>query len=689
MAEKNLLKYEELKAQVNFHNYRYHVLDAPVISDLEYDRLLNELKRIEADHPDWVTSDSPTQRAGAKPADRFEKIRHPRAILSLANAFGADDARAWFERVRKLDDRVETARFVVEPKIDGLSVVLHYRDGLFVQGATRGDGEIGEDITSNLRTVRAIPLRIPVQTTDKPSSMVNRPPSYLVVRGEAFIPNKEFEELNRRLEEAGEKTYLNPRNTAAGSLRQLDPQLTASRPLTLLVYQIVYSESGEVPTSQWEILEYLKALGFPVTDVAKRFSDLESAIAYTETWNKGRDKLPYEADGMVIKIDDLNLAADLGFVGKDPRGAIAFKFPAREVTTTLNDIGVAVGRTGVLTPYAVLEPVEIGGVVVERATLHNFDFIAEKDIRVGDRVLVKRAGEVIPYIIGPVVDARSGKERAYKPPSKCPACGQAVEHFEGEVAWYCVNAACPAQLVRNIEHFVSRGAMDIVGLGTKIVEKLIETEKIKDAADIYTLTREDILEAVTKKERKTKAEPPGKNADNLLSAIEASKRRPLNRLIAALGIHGVGEVMAGDLSRAFGNLSALSKASAEELQQIEGLGPNIAESIVDWFAQPANQNVVKKLKAAGVDPKVQLSDVGKQSGKLSGLTFVVTGTLPTLTREGVKELIENNGGKVTDSVSKKTSYLVLGENPGSKADKARALGVKILDESGLRKLINS
>ncbi len=687
MTEKTSARYEELKAQVNFHNHRYHVLDKPLISDFEYDRLLNELKRIETDHPDWVTSDSPTQRVGAKPADRFEKIRHPRSILSLANAFGADDARAWLERIKKLDDRVERAKFVVEPKIDGLSVVLHYRDGLFVQGATRGDGEIGEDITSNLRTVRAIPLRIPVQTADdrpqttgKLSSMVNRPPSYLVVRGEAFIPNKEFEELNRKLEEAGEKTYLNPRNTAAGSLRQLDPQLTASRPLTLLVYQIVYSEGGEVPTSQWEILEYLKALGLPVTDVAKRFDDLESAIAYTETWNKGRDALDYEADGMVIKLDDLTLAADLGFVGKDPRGAIAFKFPAREVTTTLNDIGVAVGRTGVLTPYAMLEPVEIGGVIVERATLHNFDFIAEKDIRVGDRVLVKRAGEVIPYIIGPVVDARSGNEKTYQPPTICPACGQAVEHFEGEVAWYCVNAACPAQLVRNIEHFVSRGAMDIVGLGIKIVEQLIETGLVKDAADLFTLKKDQLLELEGFAEKK---------AENLLGALNQAKAQSLNRLIAALGIHGVGEVMAGDLSRAFGNLSALSKASAEELQQIEGVGPNIAESIVDWFARPANQNVVKKLKAAGVDPSVKLSEATRsdQLGKFSGLTFVVTGTLPTLTREGVKELIESNGGKVTDSVSKKTSYLVLGENPGSKADKARTLGIAILDEVALRKLI--
>ena len=370
-------RYKELKEQVHLHNYRYHVLDAPLISDLEYDRLLNELKAIEAEHPDWVTPDSPTQRAGAAPLDKFEKVRHPAPILSLSNAFGADDARAWFERVKKLDPRVATAKFVVEPKIDGLSVVLHYRDGVFVQGASRGNGEVGEDITVNLRTVKSIPLRIPVDK-DGP-----QPPPYLVVRGEAFIEIEDFEELNKQLEEAGAKTYLNPRNTAAGSLRQLDPTLTASRPLTLLVYQIVYSEGGDVPTTQWELLEYLKALGFPVTDVVQRFDDINSAIAYTETFQVRRDELPFETDGMVIKIDDLDLAADLGFVGKDPRGATAFKFPAREVTTMLEDIRVNVGRTGVLTPYAVLEAVEIGGVIVERATLHNFDFIAEKDIRPG------------------------------------------------------------------------------------------------------------------------------------------------------------------------------------------------------------------------------------------------------------------------------------------------------------------
>ncbi|MBE7432882.1 MAG: NAD-dependent DNA ligase LigA [Anaerolineales bacterium] len=673
MADKLLSRYEELKAQINFHNYRYHVLDAPVISDLEYDRLLNELKKIEADHPDWIASDSPTQRAGAKVSEKFEKVRHPAPILSLANAFGADDARAWFERIKKLDDRVEKARFVVEPKIDGLSVVLHYREGQFTQGATRGDGEIGEDITSNLRTVKAIPLRIPVESGKSKAVSV---PKHLVVRGEAFIPIKDFEALNKKLEEAGEKTYLNPRNTAAGSLRQLDPQLTASRPITMLVYQIVHSEGGRVPTSQWEILEYLKSLGFPVSDIPKRFNDLDSAVAYTQTFEKGRDALPYEADGMVIKIDDLSLAADLSFVGKDPRGAIAFKFPAREVTTTLLGIDVEVGRTGVLTPRAQLDAVEIGGVIVRNATLHNFDYIEEKDIRIGDRVLVKRAGEVIPYVIGPVLDARTGKEKKYKPPAKCPACGQDVEHFEGEVAWYCVNAACPAQLVRNVEHFVSRGAMDIVGLGIKIVEQLIEAGLVKDVADLFTLNKKDLLELEGFAEKK---------AENLLGSIEQAKDQSLNRLIAALGIHGVGEVMAGDLARTYGNLSALSKATIDELQQIEGVGPNIAESIADWFSRSANQKLLKKLKAAGVDPQMK-KDERKKEGAFTGLTFVVTGTLPNFSRDDAKEFIENNGGKVTDSVSKKTSYLVLGENPGSKFEKAKSLGVKVIDEAELKRL---
>jgi DNA ligase (NAD+) len=692
--------YQELKQQIHFHNHRYHVLDAPLISDFEFDKLVLELRQIESNHPEWITPDSPSQRAGAGPSERFEKVHHPRPILSLANAFGSDDAHAWYERIRKLDDRVENACFVVEPKIDGLSVVLHYRDGVFIKGATRGDGVEGEDITANLRTITAIPLRIPVdqgnggQVQARDSFLTFNPkiPEYLVVRGEVFIPIKEFNLLNMRLEEKGEKTYLNPRNTAAGSLRQLDPAITASRPLTLLVYQIIYWEnnapSPQEPRSQWQLLEYLRGLGFPVTDVAQRFDDIGSAIDYTLPWEKRRDNLPYEADGMVIKIDDLTLADDLGFVGKDPRGAIAFKFPAREVTTMLLGIEVEVGRTGVLTPKAVLEPVDINGVIVKNATLHNFEYIAEKDIRPGDRVLVKRAGEVIPYIIGPVLDLRSGVEKPYTPPKICPACNQPVQQFEGEVAWYCVNASCPAQLVRNVEHFVSKGAMDITGLGIKIVQKLIESGLVKDVADVYSLNREDILLAVTKKDRKLESAPPGKIADNLLASIETSKRQPLHRLITALGIYGVGEVSAADLSRHFYSLDMLSEASTDQLQMVDGIGPNIAEAILDWFNLERNRKILQKLKSAGVWPvsNTQSALHHQQSGTLSGMTFVVTGTLAGFTREGVKDFIESQGGRVTDSISKSTSYLVLGENPGSKYDRAKAMGVKIIIEGELRKL---
>jgi DNA ligase (NAD+) len=678
---------EDLYQQVNYHSYRYHVLDNPVISDGEYDRLMAEIRQIESGHPEWVSPDSPTQRVGPVLSEKFEKVRHPGPILSLANAFGADDARSWYERIRKLDERVERAGFVVEPKIDGLSVVLHYRNGLFVQGATRGDGEIGEDVTSNLRTVKVIPLRIPVahsrafQASRKSrkgddASPTPRVPSTLVVRGEVFITEKDFARLNQKLEEAGEKTYLNPRNTAAGSLRQLDPSITASRPLTLLCYQIVHAEDGAVPKTQWELLTYLRALGFPVTDVAQRFKDIDSAIAFTETWSTRRDELPYEADGMVIKIDDLRLADELGFVGKDPRGAIAFKFPAREVTTRLLAIEVEVGRTGVLTPRAVLEPVEINGVIVKNATLHNFDFIAEKDIRPGDRVLVKRAGEVIPYVIGPLVDVRTGQEKPYSPPATCPNCGQKVEHFAGEVAWYCVNAACPAQLVRNVEHFVSKGAMDINGLGIKIVEQLISSGLIKDVADLYRLKREDLLQLEGFADKK---------ADNLISAIAASRSQPLARLITALGIRGVGEVSASDLSRAFPSLDLLRRAPMDELQTVEGIGPNIAAAIVDWFSRERNQTVLEKLEQANVWPRGR-SAAGPVRGPLQGLTIVVTGTLAGFSRQEVKAYIESHGGKVTDSVSKNTDYLVAGEAPGSKVDKASTLGVQIIDEKQLRAL---
>lgn len=663
---------EELRDEINVHLYRYHVQDSPVISDYEYDQLVAELTRIEAEHPEWITPDSPTQRVGAKPAEKFEKVQHPAPILSLANAFDSDDVRAWYNRILKLDERVANADFVVQPKIDGLTVVLHYQGGHFTQGATRGDGIIGEDITSNLRTIRSLPSKIPV-LPDKPE-----PPSRLVVRGEAFITVEEFDLLNRRLEEAGEKTYLNPRNTAAGSLRQLDPTLTASRPLTMLIYQIVESTSS-LPATEIETLAYLRELGFPVVEDTFCL-DLDTAIKASEAIAEHRDELPYEADGAVIKINDISLATGLGVVGKDPRGSIAFKFPAIEVTTRLVDIGVNVGRTGVLTPFAILEPVNIGGVVVKQATLHNFDYISDKDIRIGDRVAVKRAGDVIPYVIGPIKDLRKGDERIFKPPLICPSCDQPIEHFDGEVAYYCVNAACPAQLIRNLEHFVSRGAMDIVGMGIKIVEQLVDEGLVQDIADLYTLRRDDLLRLEGFADKK---------ADNLIQAIIASKDRSLARLINGLGIRGVGEVMASDLAEAFGDLDSLAHASAEDLITLEGVGPNIAQAVVDWFEQSENKKILSKLRDAGVWPTVKESPIETvPSQTFKGMTFVITGTLERFSRLEMKSFIEARGGKVTGSVSKKTNYLVLGESPGSKLKKAQSLGIRILNESDIVTLGN-
>lgn len=659
--------YEKLKEELHSHNYRYHVMDDPIISDVEFDRLLLKLREMEEAHPEWIAPDSPTQRSGAAPADRFEKVRHPAPILSLANAFSADDIRAWHERIAKLDERVRDAAFVLEPKIDGLTVVLHYRNGVFVQGTTRGDGEVGEDITSNLRTVRAIPLKIPVEENDV------EVPDYLVVRAEAFIMLADFEKLNQELADRGEKTYQNPRNTAAGSLRQLDSALVSKRPLTILTYAIV---ANNPKSTQWETLQYLKRLGFPVSKLSQKCGTLDEMITCAQDWQEKRDQIPYEIDGVVIKINDLALEDELGFVGKDPRGALALKFPAQEVTTVLNDIKVNVGRTGVLTPYAILEPVEIGGVIVKQATLHNFDYIADKDIRVGDRVLVKRAGDVIPYIIGPIVDVRSGSEKEYEIPNQCPVCHQPIENIEGEVAWYCINSSCPAQIIRNIEHYVSRGAMDIVGLGIKIVEQLVEEGLVSDVADLYTLQKSDLLELEGFAEKK---------ADNLLEAVEASKSQTLGRLITALGIRGIGEIAAEDLARRFDDLDTLGQAGIEEIEGIEGFGPNMAKAIVDWFDNPRNQEIIKKLKAAGVWPRREEA-ISSQAQTLASKKFVVTGKLVDFTRDGIKDYISTRGGKVSDSVSGKTDYLIVGENPGSKLNKANALGVTILSEAQLREL---
>jgi DNA ligase (NAD+) len=660
-----------LQKEISHHNYRYHVLDDPIISDYEYDMKLKRLHLLEGKYPDLISADSPTQRSGANPIERFQKVAHPAPVLSLANAFGADDLRAWYERIGKLDPRVSGSAFVMEPKIDGLTVVLRYENGVFVQGATRGDGVIGEDITTNLRTIRALPLRIPVSNNEI------KVPEVLVVRGECYIRIKDFEILNDDLAKRGEKTYQNPRNTASGSLRQLDPMITGKRPLNLLTYAIIESSEPMI-TSQWETLDFLKQAGFPVSSLAKKLDTFTEVIESVPDWIEMRNSIPFEVDGVVVKLDDLRLANALGTAGKDPRGSIALKYPAKEVATTLNEIRVNVGRTGVLTPYAVLEAVELGGVIVRQATLHNFDFIREKDIRINDKVLIKRAGDVIPYVIGPITGARTGREIEYEIPKFCPSCGQAVENLPGEVAYNCVNSSCPAQLVRNVEHFVSRGAMDIEGLGIKIVEQLIESGAVKDVADLYLLTEEHLLALegfATKK------------AQNLLSAIEASKSGTLDRFITALGIRGVGEVVASELARHFTSMDILARASVDEIQQIGGIGPNIALSIRDWMDQSTNWQLLDKFRHIGIWP-VALGNAAAGTS-LTGLTFVITGTLPTLSREDAEELIARHGGKATSSVSRNTSYLVLGEGPGSKLEKARSLGVKIISEQELLDLIGA
>ncbi len=672
----------DLREQLNFHNYRYHVLDDPVISDVEYDRLLNELKQIEAEHPEWITPDSPTQRVGGQVSERFAKVPHPAPILSLANAFNGNDVRDWFARIAKLIPTGHKVQFTVEPKIDGLTVVLHYRDGVFVQGATRGNGLIGEDITPNLRTVKAVPLKIPVAAgksgaaARRSSKSTSAVPSTLVVRGEAFIELQDFAVMNAQIEKEGGKLFANPRNAAAGFLRQLNSRVTATRPISLLCYQIVAAE-GETPPSQIELLNYLNTIGFPTTEIAKRFDSLDEAITYAESWSAKRDTLSFEADGVVIKIDDLDLQRDLGVVGKDPRGAIALKFPAREATTQLLDVGVNIGRTGIMAPYAILEPVNVGGVTIERATLHNFDDIARKDIRSGDRVIVKRSGDVIPYVTGPVVSARTGREQIIAPPKKCPFCDTPTLRREGEVAIYCPNRDCPGRLDRAVQFFVSKGAMDIDGLGEKIASQLIEAKLIEDVADLYLITRDQLLGLEGFGEKK---------ADKLLASIAASKSRPLDRLIAALGIPHVGSVAAEALAGHFGSIDKFMRANEDALTQIEGIGPTIAAGIVEWTQRPEHEELVARLKKAGLTTKAAQVETGRSGGKLAGQTFVITGTL-SQSRDEIAALIKAAGGKVTGSVSQKTDYVVAGDAPGSKLAKAQQLGITVLNEAALHRLL--
>ena len=665
---------QQLRIEINHHLHRYHVLDSPIISDAEYDALYRELLELEADHPELLAADSPTQRAGAPPSDAFRKVTHPTPILSLMNAFNPDDLIAWRTRIGRLLMEDAQLDYVVEPKLDGLTVVLTYRNGTYSQGATRGDGVVGEDVTVNLRTLRSVPKRIPVDPQCRLPI-----PHYLVVRGEVFMPLDKFEELNTQRAAAGEAIYMNPRNTAAGSLRQLDPTKTAERPLRLYCYDIIASDGMDLPATQWERLAYLRDLGFPVSPDNRLCAGLDDVVAIYNDWMDRRNSINYEVDGVVVKINDRGVADSLGFVGKDPRGAIAMKFPAQEKTSRLIDVQVNVGRTGVLAPNAILEPVEIGGVVVRNATLHNYDEIARKDIRIGDRVLVKRAGDVIPYIVGPIIETRDGNERPIERPTACPYCGEPVIQLPGEVAIYCENAFCPEQLIRRVEYFVSRGAMDITSFGTQTAELLYQKGLIHDVADIYNLRKSDLLALEGFKDKKI---------DNLLAGIEASKEQPAERVLTALGIRFVGSVVAELLIQSLGSLDAIASATQDELQQIEGIGPQTALSVAKWFENERNRALVDKLRQAGLNFAIELDEQPAGSKLFTGLTFVITGTLPTLSRDEATAFIEHHGGKVTGSVSRKTDYLLAGEAAGSKLAKAQELGVSVIDEATLEAMVS-
>jgi len=659
----------ELRDQLNFHIYRYNVLGSPVISDAVYDLLYRELVQLESDHPELVTPDSPTQRAGSDLSEDFPKIRHPAPILSLSNAFSAENLTAWEERNLRLLPAETQLSYTLEPKLDGLTIVITYENGYLTQAATRGNGEVGDDVTANVRTIRNIPLRIPVDKNGPPA------PERLVVRGEVLFLKKDFEALNQKQAEAELPLYVNARNTASGTLKQKESRITATRPLNAYVYAVV-AVSGIRWDTQWAILNALRDFGFQIAPGADFYPTLSDIIQQLPTWESRRHGLNFEIDGVVVKVNNLRIADELGYAGKDPRGAIAYKFPAEEMSTKLLGVTVNIGRTGKVTPTAQLEPVFLGGVTVVSASLHNYDQIAKLDIRLGDTVIVKRSGEVIPYVIGPVIGAREGTETAIVPPETCPFSGDPIVKLEGMVDYICPNPHCPERVFRSIEFFVSRGAMDIEGMGPQTVKTLIEKGFIQDEGDVFYLERDKLLELDGFAEKKV---------DNLLASIQAAKQRSLAQLIGALGIDGVGGVTAELLADRFGSIDALMGASVEAIDEIEGIGPILAESIANWFTDEQHRKVLDKMRAAGVN--MQAAAKVKAGMALDGLTFVLTGGLPTLSREQATELIEAHGGKVIGSVSKKTSYVLMGESPGSKADKARQLGVPIISEDDLNGLI--
>jgi DNA ligase (NAD+) len=662
----------KLRREIERHNRAYYVLDDPEISDSDYDALLNELRDLEAEHPDLLTPDSPTQRVGAEPLDKFEHVEHLHPMLSLGNARNEEELRAWEKRIRNLlaKQGVEEAEleYEIEPKIDGLAISLVYEDGVLVRGATRGDGEIGEDVTHNLRTVKAIPLRI------------DDAPPLLEVRGECYLPRSAFAKLNEQRAEAGEPTFANPRNAAAGTIRQLDPQITASRPLSMWSYSIGAVEGVEFAT-QYESLEWLRERGFRVNSDIAVESDLETVVARCRWWEERRDALDYETDGAVVKVNDLGLQRDLGVVGREPRGAIAWKFAPMTATTTLKGVMWNVGRTGHMVPFANLEPVQVSGVTVKLATLHNEEDLLRKDVRNGDEVIVMRAGDVIPQVVSPTAKAqkRKGRSKPATPPAKCPSCGTPTVKPDGGVWTICPNrASCPGQLFQAVKHFVSKGAMDIEGLGEENARRFLSEGLIHDVAEIYDL----------RVERITELDGFGEiSARNLIESIEASKDVPFFRVLYALGIPGIGYVNARALAAQFGSMDALLAADADAIVETPGIGPILAETIVDTLSEERTRELVARLREHGLN-MAQEGPLPGTEGPLAGKTLVITGTLPGLSREKATEAVEAAGGKVTNSVSKKTDYVVSGADPGaSKYNKAQELGTEIIDEERLLELI--
>jgi len=658
---------DELREQLNLHNYRYHVLDSPLIGDSDYDSLLVELGKLESFNPDHVTLDSPTQRVGAPPSPEFREVQHPQPMLSLGNAFDDDELAAWHKRAAGLLE-VDTFAMVCEPKVDGLAIALTYEDGSLVRGATRGDGLRGEDVTPNVRTINAVPLVL------RPGHNL---PSRIEVRGEVYMPRDSFAQLNEARAERGEQLIANPRNGAAGSLRQLDPNITAQRRLDLWIYALGRIEGGVSPETHAEVMEWLRNIGFRVNPELRRVESLRSAIDYHTEWVESRFEKNYQTDGVVIKIDRLDYQRHLGIVGREPRWAIAYKFPAEQAITKLLRIEINVGRTGALNPYAVLEPVQVSGVTIQHATLHNEDDIRRKDIRKGDYVIIERAGEVIPRVVGPVLDRRTGAEIPFAMPVHCPFCETLVVHEEGEAAHRCVNSRCPAQQYERIRHFVSKPAMDIEGLGEKLVAVLLEQALIADFPDIYKLTAEQLADMERMGE---------KSAANLVNAIHQSKGRPLSFVISALGIFHVGGETADLLARRFGSVHRLMDATEDDLQAIPGIGPIVAQSIVEHFQNEGNRLIVAELADAGVILEAEIAPETDIPHPFEGLRFVVTGRLEGFTRSQAEGFIKERGGQVTGSVSKKTSYVVVGEEPGSKADDAERLQISTLTERELTEL---